>query len=115
MIKFIQPLSARAIAVLAPCALTVVSLGLAGCGGGPVKEETIQVQKISAIEEAKQILQNYANGAPLTSEAASFPDLITRVKAEDAAKGAELEKGLSQIQAQPNNRASIAKSLISKL
>ena len=115
MTKSIQLVSTRIAVTILVCSLTLVSFGLAGCSGGSVKEETIEVPKVSAVDEAKQILQNYANGAPLTSEAAGFPDLITRVKAEDAAKGAELEKGLAQIQAQPNNRASIAKSLLTKL
>ena len=104
----------RSLAAAGLCSLALISPMLVGCGGGP-KQETIEVPKTAAIDEAKQILQNYANGAPVTSEAAGFPDLITHVKAEDAAKGAELEKGLAQIQAQPNNRVSIAKGLLTKL
>jgi len=100
---------------VAVCSLALVSTGLVGCGGGAVKEETIEVPKASAIDEAKQVLQNYANGAPLTSEAAGFPSLIERVKAEDAAKGEEVEKALNQIQATPNNRAAIAKGALGKL
>ena len=106
--------SIRSLAATGLCSLALLSPALVGCGGGAVKEETIEV-KSSAIDEAKQVLQNYANGAPLTSEAAGFPDLITRAKEEDAAKGAEVEKALNQIQAQPANRAAIAKGALSKL
>ena len=105
----------RSLAAAGICSLALLSPALVGCNSGPVKEETIEVPQVSAIDEAKQILQNYANGAPLTSEAAGFPDLIARVKAEDAAKGEELEKGLNQIQSNPNGRAAIAKNLLTKL
>jgi len=113
MSKLFRLVSLRSLAVLA--LMAVLLPGFVGCGGDTVQEETIQVPQVSALEEAKQILQNYANGALVTSEAAGFPDLIARVKAEDAAKGAELEKGLNQIKAQPNNRASIAKNLLTRL
>jgi len=114
MTRFHLFASLKSLAAAAVIAVSAVSVGLSGCGGG-VKEETIVVPKVSAVDEAKQIVQNYANGAPVTSEAAGFPDLIARVKAEDAAKGEALEKGLAQIQAQPNNRASLAKGLLTKL
>ena len=114
MSNTIRFVAARSFAAVGLCSLALLSPALVGCGGG-VKEETIEVQKASAVDEAKQLLQNYANGAPLTSEAAGFPDLITRVKEEDAAKGEEVEKALNQIQAQPANRAAIAKGALSKL
>jgi hypothetical protein len=114
MTQLLRSISIRSLALLGLCTLTFQVPMLIGCGG-TVKQETIAVPKTAAVDEAKQILQNYANGAPITSEASGFPGLIERVKAEDAAKGAELEKGLAQIQAQPNNRASIAKSLLTKL
>jgi hypothetical protein len=103
----------RSFCTLACVVLVGASWSLVGCGG--VKEETIVVPQTAALDEAKQILKNYANGAPMTSEAASFPDLVTRVKVVDAEKGATLEEGLNRIQAQPNNRAAIARELLQKL
>jgi hypothetical protein len=113
MTLHIRSVLVRCIAVLGLCSVALLTPTLVGCGG--VQEETIEVKNASAVDEAKQILQNYANGAPLTSEAAGFPDLITRAKEEDAAKGAEVEKALNQIQAQPANRAAIATGALSKL
>lgn len=100
--------------LVAYCALMAVAPALVGCGGGPVQQESIEV-KSTAFDEAKQILQMYADGGPYSSEASAFPDLINRAKAEDAEKGAELEKALNEIQANPNNRAAIAKQTIPKL
>ena len=93
-----------------------VGIGLVGCGpSGTPTVETVQAPAADPIAEAKAILSNYANGMPVTSEAESFPDLVARVKEKDAAKGELLDKGLSQIKANPSSAKAKAKELLTKL
>jgi hypothetical protein len=93
--------------------LLVGGLGVTGCG--TPGEEQIKVQQVDRLEEAKRLLQNYANGQPVTSEATSFPKLVEDVKKTDPAKGEILEKGLAEIQASPATAADKAKEVLSKL
>src|SRR5437868_1847109 len=73
-----------------------------GCGmSGTPKVETVQSPAPDPMARVKTMLTNYANGAPVTSEAASFEDLAAQVKAKDAAKGEIVEKGLADIKAHP--------------
>jgi hypothetical protein len=97
-------------ALLATCA------GLMGCGGGDVpKVQSYEAPVADPLAEAKAILNNYANGMPVTSEAESFPDLVSRVKEKDPAKGATLEKGLAEIKAKPAGAQAKAKELLKQL
>ena len=95
-------------------ALLLVAGGLVGCSGG-VKEKQIEIKEKSSLDEAKQVLQNYANGAPLSSEVDSFPDLVNRVKAEDEAKATIVEDAFKKIQESPSKRQSIARETLKKL
>jgi hypothetical protein len=86
-----------------------------GCDTGTPQVKTIDAPQMDPLQEAKNILTNYSNGSPVTSEAAGFPDLIKRVKEKDAAKGEILEKGLDQIKASPGSAKSTATDLLKKL
>lgn len=89
---------------------------LAGCGQKDTpKIETFQAPQVDPLVEVRTILTNYANGMPVTSEAESFPELVARVREKDPAKADLLEKGLSEIKAQPQKAASKAKELLQKL
>ncbi len=98
-------------------ALAVVSIGvLTGCGSSDLpKIETFQVPAPDPIARAKAILTNYSNGMPVTSEAESFDDIATQVKAKDAAKGEILAKGFSAIRANPSSAKSKANELLKQL
>jgi hypothetical protein len=99
-----------AVAVIAAaCAVFV------GCDTGTPQVKTIDAPQMDPVQEAKNILTNYSNGSPVTSEAAGFPDLIKRVKEKDAAKGEILEKGLNDIKASPGSAKSTATDLLKKL
>jgi len=95
--------------------LAVALAGLSGCDSQKPKVQTYEVKAPDPVAEAKAILQNYANGQPVTSEAESFPDLVKRVKAVDAAKGDILEQGFKDILAKKNNPGPTAKELLKKL
>jgi hypothetical protein len=101
-------LQAVAIAAAA-CAL------FAGCDTGAPKVERVEAPEADPLAEARTILNNYASGMPVTSEAESFPDLIARAKAKDPAKGELLEKGLMEIKNNPAVAKSKAAELLPKL
>ncbi len=97
--------------------LAVGSVGMfSGCGdSGLPKVETFEVPAPDPLARAKAILTNYSNGMPVTSEAGSFDDIATQVKAKDAAKGEILEKGFSAIRANPGSAKSKANELLKQL
>jgi len=95
-----------------------VALGLvtgAGCTPRAEGEREIEVKEVDQLAEARTILQRYANGQPMSSEAMSFPKLVEDVKAKDAKKGEILEKGLDELQKAPASaRQAKAKELLKK-
>ena len=89
---------------------------LAGCGSKDTpKVETFQAPAVDPLVEVRTILNNYASGMPVTSEAESFPELVARVREKDPAKADVLEKGLAEIKQHPQQAASKAKELLKKL
>lgn len=88
-------------------------LWISGCGP---HVKTYEVQVMSGVDQAKAILDRYAKGEPMGSEAATFSDLVENIRKTDPDKAAILEKGFADIQkASPQGRASIAKQLLEKL
>jgi len=96
----------------------VVAATLLGCGTS-VKQEQIQIKAPNAdnpLADATSLLERYAGGQPLTSEATSFPAMVERVRKEDPAKADILEAGLSELQkASPAARPAKAKAILAKL
>jgi hypothetical protein len=92
---------------------TVLSSGCSGQKTPEVKK--YQVQMPTGVERAKQVLQNYANGAPVGSEATTFSEIVDEVKKTDAKKGALLEKGFAEIQQSQESPAEKAKALLEQL
>ena len=96
-------------------ALVAVSAMLCGCGGVSTPEKTYEIKTVSGLDQAKQILQHYAEGAPLGSEVTSFPQIVEEVKKEDPQKAAVLEQGLAELQRSPSTAAAKAKVLLGRL
>ncbi len=101
------------------CLVLVALLGgvaVFGCGGA-VKEEVIEIKVATdPLTLPKSVLQNYAGGQPLGSEATSFAKMVEDLRKADPAKAGILEKGLQELeQAAPEARAGIAKGLLEKL
>jgi len=94
--------------------LLVAVAALSGCSQG-VKEQSFTVKETPALDQAKQILQRYANGQPMASEASSWPGIIEDVKKSDPEKGKILEKGIEDIQKSKANPGPKAKEILSKL
>jgi len=85
------------------CSGTVKDRVMTGSGSGP-----------GPIDEAKTLIQRYANGEPMGSEAMVFDDLVKRVTAADAGKGAKLKKYLDSAQKRGVD-ATAAKALLKDL
>ncbi len=85
-----------------------------GCGGP--REESISVVKHDPLANVRSTLLNYANGQPLTSEAASFESLVEEVRSIDLQKAEILESGLQDLMTRSGaSLRSKAKELMSKL
>ncbi len=101
------------------CWLVLAAVTLApliGCGGGTSqKPRTIKVVEQTGLQQARQLLERYAAGNPVGSEAESYGDIVSAVREEDAAKADILEAGLNQIRANPAMAPRKARELLSKL
>jgi hypothetical protein len=101
--------------------LVVMGLGLAviatsGCTS-PVDEEQIQVNAASdPLQEPRSVLERYAQGQPLGSEATSFSYMVQEVRKTDPQKADVLEQGFRAIeQAPPASRPAKAKEVLNQL
>lgn len=100
-------------------ALLLVALlaaaGLTGCGDGGRKEERIAVPQVDPLKQVRTLLQRYADGQPMTSEASSFPALVGEVRKTDPAKADLVEKGFEEMKKSPATLRTKAKELLGKL
>lgn len=90
-------------------------VSLAGCGGDTPKVETYNVPEPDPLDEAKGVLTNYANGMPVTSEAQSFPNLVSRVREKHPEKADILDQGLQEILANPSTAKAKSEALLKQL
>jgi hypothetical protein len=89
-------------------------VGLGGCGlGGKGPEAEVKPQ--SGLERAKVILNDYAQDAPMGSEAMMFEEIVVEVRKTDAQKATILEKGFADLKRYPSNRSAKARELLKKL
>jgi hypothetical protein len=86
-------------------------LGLGGCA----KDPPIEVKPQSGLERARQILNDYAKGAAMGSEAVTFDEIVQEVRQTDPQKATILEKGFADINRSPQNRSAKAKELLKQL
>src|SRR5262249_7859448 len=89
-------------------------LGLWGCSPGG-KGPQAEVKPQSGLEQAKVILNDYAQGAPMGSEAMTFEEIVEEVRKTDPQKGTILEKGFADLKRSPGNRSVKARELLKKL
>jgi hypothetical protein len=89
-------------------------LGLWGCGRGG-KGPQAEVKPQGGLERAKVILNDYAQGAPMGSEAMTFEEIVAEVRKTDPQKATILEKGFADLKRSPGNRSAKARELLKKL
>ena len=92
----------------------VALLGLWGCGRGG-KGSQAEVKPQSGLERAKVILNDYAQGAPMGSEAMTFAEIVEEVRKTDRQKATILEQGFADLKRSPANRSAKARELLKQL
>ncbi|MBA4188488.1 MAG: hypothetical protein C0467_10825 [Planctomycetaceae bacterium] len=104
--------------IRAICFGSVASLAalLVGCNPpGKIKEEVIDVPQNPPISQAKQLLEAYAKGQPLGSEASSYDQLVADVRKTDPVRADVLEKGFAELRKPNANTAAKAKEMLKEL
>jgi hypothetical protein len=86
-------------------------LGLGGCA----KDPPIEVKPQGGLERAKVILNDYAKGVPMGSEAMTFEEIVEEVRKADPQKATILEKGFADLKRSPANRSGKARELLKQL
>ena len=97
---------------LALAIIFLAFLGLCGCGRS---SPPVQVQPQSGLEQAKVILNDYASGVPMGSEAATFEDVVAEVRKTDQQKATILEKGFADLKRSKQNLRDKARALLKQL
>lgn len=86
-----------------------------GCGGVDEKVIVTQPQN-DPLYEPRQLLQRYADGQQMGSEATMFPSMVEKVKAVDPATAEVLAKGFEDLKnSPPAGRKAKAKALLAKI
>ncbi len=88
-------------------------LGLFGCGLGG--SPPVEVKPQGGLERAKGILNDYAQGVPMGSEAETFEEIVQEVRQTDPQKAALLEKGFADLQRDSRNLSGKARALLKQL
>ena len=94
--------------------IVMAHLGLWGCGGGGTGTQG-EVKPQSGLERAKVILNDYAQGVPMGSEAETFQEIVEEVRQTDPQKAAILEKGFADLKRSPGNLKAKARELLKQL
>jgi hypothetical protein len=88
-------------------------LGLSGCGQGG--SPPVEVKPQGGLERAKVILNDYAKGVPMGSEAETFEEIVQEVRQTDPQKAAILEKGFADLKRDARNLSGKARALLKQL
>ena len=101
--------------VRAQLALGIVCLALLGLCGCGSNSPPVEVQPQSGLERAKVILNDYASGVPLGSEAMAFEEIVAEVRKTDQEKATILEKGFADLKRSPQSLREKARALLRQL
>ena len=93
------------------------ALFAAGCGSdGKVKPEDITVREDTPLKRATTLLESYAKGQAIGSEAASYEYMVNELRKEDPARADILQKGFEELQKTKGPAtAAKAKEILAKL
>ena len=100
---------------IAPLLIMGIVALISGCQQSSQRERSIPLKPNVALTQARSVLQNYANGSPLTSEVDGFDNLVESVRKEDPAAAETLAAAFKKIKANPGSRVRIAKDTLEKL
>jgi hypothetical protein len=91
----------------------IVSLAASGCAKtDPGQRDRVIENAPDPVGEARSVLQAYAAGGPMGSEASMFDDLSARVKAVDAAKAEVFATFAKEAMQSPEGLAERAKKAL---
>lgn len=88
---------------------------LFGCSRSSQQERIIPLKASASMDEARSLLENYANGSPVTSEAESFDTLVEGVRKDDPKMANLLSDAFKKIRENPSSRVSVAKNVLKQL
>jgi len=101
--------------ILLAAAVCLGTHSLIGCSQSSQKERVIPLKASASMNNARSILENYAKGAPITSEADSFDAVVSGVRKENPESADKLADAFAKIRANPGNRARYAKETLKEL
>jgi len=96
-------------------AILCLVLAVVGCSRAQTPKMPLTPAAPDPVAEAKSLLQAYGGGQPLGSESVSYEDLIKRVTAVDAGKGAKLKAFADEALQKGKVDAAKAKKLAAEL
>ena len=91
------------------CGTTLVAAGCSATTQNKVLQYTPD-----PVAEARAVVQGYANGQPIGSEMGTYDDLVGRVTAADADKGAKLKQYFAEIKKKGSADAGKAKKMLAE-
>lgn len=97
--------------------IPVLSIALLAVPACNRKEELIVIPKlVQPIDEARSLLNRYANGSPIGSEGEGLITIAEEVAKSDPSLGNSLKTGFKMLlDASPSERSRIAKELLKQL
>ncbi len=107
--------SLRGCSLRGSVAILCLVLAVAGCSRAQTPKMPLTPAAPDPVAEAKSLLEAYGGGQPLGSESVSYEDLIKRVTAVDAGKGAKLKAFADEALQKGNVDAAKAKKLAAEL
>lgn len=107
--------SLRGCSVRGSVAILCFVLAVAGCSQAQTPKMPLTPAAPDPVAEAKSLLEAYGGGQPLGSESVSYEDLIKRVTAVDAGKGAKLKAFADEALQKGKVDAAKAKKLAAEL
>jgi len=94
--------------------VTIVGTVLLCVGCNSTTQNKVLSYKPDPVAEARSVVQGYANGQPIGSEMGTYDDLVSRVTAADAAKGAKLQQYFAEIKKKGSADAAKAKKMLAE-
>ena len=79
------------------CGLGLGFVTVQGCGAASVQDKVLHENSTDPVDIAANLLESYAVGQPIGSEAEGYEEILSGVTAVDAEKGEELKKFLDTV------------------
>ncbi|WDI43394.1 hypothetical protein [Bremerella sp. P1] len=110
-----RPRSLNSLCLRLVVAACLGTLPLVGCSQSSQQERVIPLKASASMNNARSILENYSQGAPITSEADSFDAVVEGVRKENPEVADILAEAFKKIRENPSSRAKVAKETLKKM